>query len=99
AAGVLSLSFVTVGAIPFAAGESFRVIPFLVVGSAVAGGIAMGLGSAFRAPHGGLFVLSTPHAVGNIGAFLLAIAVGMVVTAVLVSLLKKNIPAQEAEQT
>ncbi|SDD03337.1 PTS system, fructose-specific IIC component [Melghirimyces thermohalophilus] len=99
AAGVLGLSFVTEGAIPFAAGDPFRVIPSLVVGSAVAGGLAMGLGSTLRAPHGGIFVLPIPHAVGNIGAFLLAIAVGMVVTAVLVSLLKKNIPAQEAEQS
>ncbi|OYD09065.1 PTS fructose transporter subunit IIC [Paludifilum halophilum] len=90
AAGILGLSFVTEGAIPFAAADPFRVIPSLVAGSAVTGALAMGMESTLRAPHGGVFVLPIPHAVGNVSAFLLSIAAGMIVTAVLVVLLKKN---------
>ena len=95
AAGILGLSFITEGAIPFAAADPFRVIPSIVVGSAVTGALAMGLGCTLRAPHGGVFVLPIPHAVGNLAGFLLAIAAGTVVTALLVSLLKKNVVAQE----
>ncbi|MGI6127565.1 MAG: PTS fructose transporter subunit IIC [Planifilum sp.] len=97
AAGILGLSFITEGAIPFAAADPFRVIPSLVVGSAVTGALAMGLGCTLRAPHGGIFVLPIPHAVGNLTGFLLAIAAGTLVTAVLVSLLKKNVSAQEVQ--
>jgi fructose PTS system EIIBC or EIIC component len=95
AAGVLGLSFITEGAIPFAAADPLRVIPAMVAGSAVAGALAMGLGCTLRAPHGGVFVLPIPHAVGNIGGFVLALAAGVIVSAVLVVLLKKNVQKQE----
>jgi fructose PTS system EIIBC or EIIC component len=96
AAGILGLSFITEGAIPFAAADPFRVIPSIVAGSAVTGALTMAFGCTLRAPHGGVFVLPIPHAVGNLTGFLLAIAVGTVVTAVLVALLKKNVLVQEA---
>lgn len=91
AAGVMGLAFITEGAIPFAAADPFRVIPACVAGSAVTGALAMGLGSTLRAPHGGIFVLPIPNAVGNLGMFVLALAVGTVVTAALLMLLKKKV--------
>lgn len=91
AAGILGISFITEGAIPFAAADPFRVIPACIVGSAVTGALAMGLGSTLRAPHGGIFVLPIPNAVGNLGMFILALVVGMIVTALLLWLLKKDV--------
>jgi PTS system fructose-specific IIC component len=90
AAFVLGLSFITEGAIPFAAADPFRVIPSCIVGSATAGALSMGLGCLLQAPHGGLFVMLVPHAVTNVLLYLLAIAVGTLVTAAMVLLLKKN---------
>ena len=63
AAGVLGLSFITEGAIPFAAKNPLRVIPSMVVGSAVAGAISMYSRCGLRAPHGAVFVLAVPNAV------------------------------------
>ncbi|MDR6225932.1 PTS fructose transporter subunit IIC [Desmospora profundinema] len=97
AAGILGLSFITEGAIPFAAADPFRVIPACVAGSAVTGALAMGLGSTLRAPHGGIFVLPIPNAVGNLGMFVLALAAGMAVTALLLWLLKKDLEADTAK--
>lgn len=90
AAAVLGLSFITEGAIPFAAADPFRVIPSCIVGSAAAGALSMGLGCLLRAPHGGLFVMLIPNAVTNVLLYLLAIAVGSLITAAMVMLLKKN---------
>lgn len=90
AAGVLGISFITEGAIPFAASDPFRVIPSIMVGSAVAGALSMAFGVTLRAPHGGIFVLLIPNAVVNLGMYVVAIAVGTVVTALLISVVKKN---------
>ncbi|PTM57568.1 PTS fructose transporter subunit IIC [Desmospora activa] len=95
AAGVMGLAFITEGAIPFAAADPLRVIPSCIAGSAIAGAIAMGLGSTLAAPHGGIFVLPIPHAVGNLGMFVLALAVGTVVTATLLMLLKKKVTTDQ----
>lgn len=88
AAAVLGLSFITEGAIPFAAADPFRVIPSIMVGSAVAGGLSMAFGCTLRAPHGGIFVLPIPNVVGNLGLYVLAIAAGTVVTALLLNAVK-----------
>lgn len=90
AAGVLGISFITEGAIPFAAADPFRVIPSIVVGSAVTGALSMLFGATLRAPHGGIFVLPIPNAVGNVAMYTLAIAIGTVVTALMVNVLKKR---------
>ncbi len=86
AAWVLGASFITEGAIPFAAADPFRVIPSLMAGSAVTGAMVMAFGNTLRAPHGGIWVLPL---IGNPITYLLAIAVGSVVTAALVILLKQ----------
>ncbi|WP_433869460.1 PTS fructose transporter subunit IIC [Saccharopolyspora sp. CA-218241] len=75
---LLGASFITEGAIPFAASDPLRVIPSIVVGSATTGALSMAFGATLRAPHGGLFVL--PLA-GNALPYLLAIATGVVVAA------------------
>ncbi len=89
AAGVLGLSFITEGAIPFAAKDPLRVIPALVLGSATAGGLSMLFGCTLRAPHGGIFVVAIPNAVGNPLGYVAAIVAGTAVTAVAVALLKR----------
>ena len=91
AAGIMGISFITEGAIPFAAADPMRVIPSLMAGSAVAGALSMIFNCALRAPHGGIFVLFIPNAVSNVGMYVVAIAAGSIVTAVMLTLLKKNI--------
>jgi len=85
AAWLLGASFITEGAIPFAAGDPLRVIPSLMAGSAVTGGMVMGFGSTLRAPHGGLWV--TPL-IGGILPYLIAIVVGTLISAGIVVTLK-----------
>lgn len=85
AAWPLGLSFITEGAIPFAAADPVRVIPSLMAGSAVAGAVSMAVDAQLRAPHGGIFVVGLID--GKLG-YLLAGALGTVVTAVLVIALK-----------
>jgi PTS system, fru family, IIC component len=87
---VMGLSFITEGAIPFAAADPVRVIPSMVVGSALAGALTMVFDCTLRAPHGGIFVVPT---IGNPLMYLLSIAVGAVVGALLLALLKKKIDA------
>ena len=89
AAGVLGISFITEGAIPFAAKDPLRVIPALVAGSALAGAISMAAGCELRVPHGGVFVLPIPNAVTNLGMYLVALAAGTALTAVALGLFKK----------
>jgi len=89
AAAVLGISFISEGAIPFAARDPLRVIPSLMVGSAVTGAISMAMGVELKVPHGGVFVLPIPNAVTNLGAYLVALAVGTVLTAVMLRVLKK----------
>jgi PTS system fructose-specific IIC component len=88
---ILGLSFITEGAIPYAASDPLRVIPGLVAGSAVAANISLALGVTMPVPHGGIFVV--PFA-NSPFAFLGAVLVGSLVTAVTVTVLK---PEQEAE--
>ncbi len=83
---VMGMSFITEGAIPFAAGDPLRVIPSLVVGSAVAGGLSMMFDCTLRAPHGGIFVVPT---IGNAGMYILAILIGAAVGCMILSVLKK----------
>ncbi|GAA0134387.1 fructose-specific PTS transporter subunit EIIC [Paenibacillus sp. YSY-4.3] len=90
-AAVLGISFITEGAIPFAAGDPFRVIPSIMVGSAVTGALSMLFGATLQAPHGGIFVLAIPNAVTQVGLYALAIAIGTVITALMLSVLKKSV--------
>lgn len=92
AAAVLGLAFVTEGAIPFAARDPLRVIPSLVLGSAVAGAISMVVGAELKVPHGGVFVLPIPNAVTHLGGYVVALLVGTVLTAVALRVLKKPAP-------
>ncbi|EGK62439.1 PTS family fructose/mannitol porter component IIBC [Centipeda periodontii DSM 2778] len=85
---VMGLSFITEGAIPFAASDPVRVIPSMVVGSALAGALTMFFDCTLRAPHGGIFVVPT---IGNPLMYLVSIIIGAVVGAVILSLLKKPI--------
>jgi len=89
AAWVLGASFITEGAIPFAAADPFRVIPSIMVGSAVTGALSMLFHIELRAPHGGIFVI--PIAVSNPLLYIGAIAVGTVVTAFMIAVLKKKV--------
>lgn len=96
AASVLGLSFITEGAIPFAASDPLRVIPSIMVGSAVTGAMSMLFDATLRAPHGGIFVLAIPNAVGHVGWYAISIVVGTVLTAVLLAILKKPLEKKAA---
>jgi fructose PTS system EIIBC or EIIC component len=94
-ASVLGICFITEGAIPFAAKDPLRVIPACIVGSAIAGGLSMLFGCTLQAPHGGIFVLAIPNAVGNAGLYIVAIAVGTLVTGLVAAQLKQRAPGAE----
>ncbi|SHJ36312.1 PTS system D-fructose-specific IIB component (F1P-forming), Frc family (TC 4.A.2.1.1)/PTS system D-fructose-specific IIC component (F1P-forming), Frc family (TC 4.A.2.1.1) [Malonomonas rubra DSM 5091] len=96
AAFVLGISFITEGAIPFAARDPFRVIPCIMLGSAVTGALSMVFGAALMVPHGGIFVLFIPNAVTQLVPYAVAILVGMLVTAAALFALKKPISAGNA---
>lgn len=83
---IMGLSFITEGAIPFAASDPLRIIPPCVVGSAVAGALSMAFGCGSRAPHGGLFVIGI---IENAPMFLVALVAGAVVTMIGIVLLKR----------
>ena len=85
---VMGLAFITEGAIPYAAADPIRVLPSCVAGSAVAGALSMAFGCTLMAPHGGIFVVPV---MGNAGMYLVALAVGTVISAVLLGLLKKKV--------
>ena len=87
---VMGLSFITEGAIPFAAADPIRVIPACIIGSGIAGGLSMFFRVQLPAPHGGLFVLPV---MTNPIMYLVAIIVGSVVTALILGFIKK--PVQE----
>lgn len=97
AAWLLGLSFISEGAIPFAAADPLRVLGASVVGSSVTGGLIMAFDASQRAPHGGVWVLPL---VDNWLLFLLAVAIGTVISAILVIIFKGlgSNPALEAEQ-
>jgi fructose PTS system EIIBC or EIIC component len=99
AAWLLGASFITEGAIPFAAGDPVRVIPSLMVGSAVTGGLCMAFGTTSRAPHGGIWVIGL---VGRPLAYLVALLVGVLVTAACVIVAKsigRRAPAEAEPAT
>ena len=85
AAWVLGASFISEGAIPFAAADPLRVIPSSMVGGAITGALSMAFGATLRAPHGGIFVVPL---IGNAFLYLIAIAIGVCVTTALVVFLK-----------
>lgn len=89
AAYFMGASFITEGAIPFAAADPLRVIPSIVTGSAIAGALTMFFGIGLPAPHGGLFVF--PVVEGNPFLYLLAVLIGSVITALMVGFLKKPV--------
>ncbi|BDG01447.1 PTS fructose-like transporter subunit IIB [Anaeromyxobacter oryzae] len=91
AAGVLGLSFITEGAIPFAARDPLRVIPALMLGSAIAGALSMAAGVELRVPHGGAFVLPIPNAVTHVGIYLVALVAGSVATALMLRVTLKPV--------
>lgn len=82
---VMGASFITEGAIPFAAADPLRVIPPMMVGSAITASLSLAFGATLRAPHGGIFVIGL---IGNWPLYLLAIAIGTVVSAALVIVAK-----------
>ena len=85
---IMGLSFISEGAIPFAAADPIRVIPSCMVGSAIAGGLSMAFNCTLRAPHGGIFVLPT---IGNPFGYLAAIVIGSVAGCAVLAALKKNL--------
>ncbi|HSM81910.1 MAG TPA: PTS fructose transporter subunit EIIBC, partial [Nodosilinea sp.] len=94
-ASVLGISFITEGAIPFAANDPLRILPACIAGSAVTGALSMAFGCALRAPHGGVFVLAIPNAVENGGLYVVAIAAGTLITALVTIQLKHFFPRQK----
>ncbi len=84
---IMGLSFITEGAIPFAAADPIHVIPSLLVGSGVAGALSMAFKCTLMAPHGGIFVFPV---VGNVAMYLVALLAGSVVGCLLLGILKKN---------
>ncbi len=86
---IMGLSFISEGAIPFASADPLRTLPAFVVGSAVTGALSMIFNCTLMAPHGGIFVVAT---IGHPLLYLLAIAVGTVVSTMIMAKLKKNLP-------
>lgn len=85
---IMGLSFITEGAIPFAASDPLHVLPACVVGSAVAGGLSMAFGCTLMAPHGGIFVVPR---IGNPLMYLVALVIGSFIACGLLGLLKKKV--------
>jgi PTS system fructose-specific IIC component len=95
-AWLLGASFISEGAIPFAAADPLRVIPSMMAGGAVTGALSMALGVGCRAPHGGIFVL---FAIDNKLGFLISLVAGTLVAAVCVVAAKQFIGAKEEQET
>lgn len=85
---IMGLSFITEGAIPFAAGDPIRVIPASVVGAAIAGGISMFFNIAVPAPHGGIVVMFLSN---HVFIYIMAVLIGSIITALLLGVLKKKV--------
>lgn len=96
ATAALGISFITEGAIPYAAKDPLRVIPALMIGSAITGAISMWFGCQLKVPHGGVFVLPIPNAVVNLGSYMIAILVGTLVTTAALFFLKRPIETKAA---
>ena len=86
---IMGFSFITEGAIPYAASYPLKVIPSCVIGSAVAGGLSWIFSCTLMAPHGGIFVIAT---IGNPLMYVLSLLIGAVVGMLLLSVLKKRVP-------
>jgi fructose PTS system EIIBC or EIIC component len=97
AAFVLGISFITEGAIPYAARDPFRVIPSIMAGSAVTGALSMYFGAKLLVPHGGIFVLLIPNAVTQLLAYVFAILSGTVVTTGALYFIKRPLSEELAE--
>ncbi len=93
AAWLLGASFISEGAIPFAAADPLRVIPASMVGGALTGALSMATGVTSQAPHGGIFVF---FAIGNLAMFVVSILAGTVVSALVVVALKRWVAAKPA---
>ncbi|WP_323703099.1 fructose-specific PTS transporter subunit EIIC [Mammaliicoccus sp. Dog046] len=93
---VMGLSFITEGAIPFAAADPLRVIPSMMVGSGIGGALALGLGSNIQAPHGGIFVIFATD-FGHVLQTLLAIVVGALISAIIYGLIKPKLTKEQLE--
>lgn len=93
---VMGASFITEGAIPFAAADPLRVIPTMMVGSAITASLSLAFGATLQAPHGGIFVVGL---IGNWPLYLLAIAIGTVVSAALVLAVKEFTGGSDAKKT
>ena len=89
---LLGLSFISEGAIPFAASDPLRVIPSCIVGSAVAGGVSMFFECTLRAPHGGVFVLPT---IGHPMMYVLSILIGSLVGCAILGILKRPLKGEQ----
>ena len=85
---IMGLSFITEGAIPFAAGDPLRVIPSMIVGSALAGALTMLFDIKLRAPHGGILVMFLSN---NFLMYLVAVIAGSIVSAILLGILKPKL--------
>ena len=85
---IMGLSFISEGAIPFAASDPLHVLPALIVGSGVAGAISMAFNCTLMAPHGGIFVFPV---VGNTMMYVVSLVVGTIISAVLLGILKKDV--------
>ena len=94
-AWLLGLSFVSEGAIPFAAADPLRVIPAMMLGGATTGALSMAMNVGSRAPHGGIFVF---FAIDPAWAYFLAITIGVVVSAAAVIALKQFWPNKTVEE-
>lgn len=90
---IMGLSFITEGAIPYAAADPGRVLPSCIIGSALAGAISAAFGCTSPAPHGGAWVIAV---IGNPVMYLAALAIGAVVACLILSFLKKPLAAEEA---
>ena len=86
---IMGLSFISEGAIPFASADPLRTIPAFIAGSAVTGALSMVFNCTLMAPHGGIFVIAT---IGHPLLYLLAVAIGSVVSMAVLAYLKKNLP-------
>lgn len=98
AAWAMGISFITEGAIPFAAADPARVIPSIMVGAGLTGAMSMLFNCGLAVPHGGIFVLVIPNAVSNLLMYVVSIAAGTAVTAGMLVGLKKDVDAAPAKK-
>ena len=91
---IMGLSFISEGAIPFASADPLRTIPAFVIGSAVTGALSMLFSCTLMAPHGGIFVIAT---IAHPVKYLLAIAIGAIISMLIMAKLKKNLPEYQKQ--